>query len=491
MRRLAHTISFILIFVLATKPAKPQQASDSLSFSEAMSLAFKQNKEWLIANSQMEVARKKQDKLSAVWYPKISATGTYTHLSNDIKVEEPLSILTDPVKNYVEKVFPNERIISELLDKIGSHTLSLPLLDQNLATVDINASWPVFAGGKRIYSSRIGKSITQMAGFDMIQAESSIKTEVVERYFGLRLSKEVISIREKTLKSLDLHYNNAKALEENGQINRAQLLFAKVSLDEAKREMETSRKDFNITLKALNASIGNDEYKKIITSTPLFINHNIPDEEHFNQRMLESNTIIQQLKLKQNMANQAVKIERADYLPNIALFGKQTLYAYHVPKNLVPRTILGVGFTWNIFDGLARESKYKIAQINNNTIGIGIEKAQEDLNVGVSKIYSAMEEALENVASLNSSLSLTQELVSIRQRAFQEGMATSTEVVDAELMLSKVKVAYAKAFYEYDVALIKLLGLCGIAEEFEAYMQSGYTKDELFESINHENGTKE
>ena len=60
-------------------------------------------------------------------------------------------------------------------------------------------------------------------------------------------------------------------------------------------------------------------------------------------------------------------------------------------------------------------------------------------------------------------------LVRIRQKSFQEGMATSTEVVDAEVMLSKVKTAFLLAYYQYDVALINLLSICGIPEAFQQY----------------------
>ena len=47
---------------------------------------------------------------------------------------------------------------------------------------------------------------------------------------------------------------------------------------------------------------------------------------------------------------------------------------------------------------------------------------------------------------------MSRELVRVRKKSFQEGMATSTEVVDAEVMLAKVKTAFLLAYYQYDVA---------------------------------------
>lgn len=68
----------------------------------------------------------------------------------------------------------------------------------------------------------------------------------------------------------------------------------------------------------------------------------------------------------------------------------------------------------------------------------------------------------------------------MRRKAFAEGMATSTEVVDAEVMLSKVRIAVLLAYYEYDVALANLLSLCGAPERFERYSLCGRTESHLF-----------
>lgn len=94
----------------------------------------------------------------------------------------------------------------------------------------------------------------------------------------------------------------------------------------------------------------------------------------------------------------------------------------------------------------------------------------------ITKYYTQLQNALDNVKALNTTLEMSEELVRIRQKSFQEGMATSTEVVDAEVMLSKVKTAFLLAYYQYDVALINLLSICGIPEAFQQYRVEGVTE---------------
>ena len=66
------------------------------------------------------------------------------------------------------------------------------------------------------------------------------------------------------------------------------------------------------------------------------------------------------------------------------------------------------------------------------------------------------------------------------KKSFQEGMATSTDVIDAETMLSKVQIAFLLAYYKYDVALASLLSTCGMPESFWQYSRTGQTENFIF-----------
>ena len=98
----------------------------------------------------------------------------------------------------------------------------------------------------------------------------------------------------------------------------------------------------------------------------------------------------------------------------------------------MPRTLVGVGFTWNIFDGLNREANIRQTRLTKQTLQLGREKAQNELGVLVDKLYSEIQNAKDDVAALNTTIEMSRELVRIRKKSFQEGMATSTDVIDAE-----------------------------------------------------------
>ena len=453
----------LIIFLGASVSATAQILS--LSFDDALRQMQQGNRSLKIADKGIETARTERDKLNALWYPSLQGAGTFVHLSEKIEVKQPLSQFTDPAKDFVHNLVPDDQFISSILDQIGSHTLAFPLAPRNLSTVGLTAEWIVFSGGKRIRAGKIGNAMIDIARENREQTDATQRVLLAESYFGLRLAQEVVRVRQDTYNSLKRHYKNALKLEAAGMIDKAGRLFAQVNMDEAQRSLEASQKETAVLQNALRTLL-NITTCSIQPVSPLFINAVLPAKEEFLQTMQTENYTVNQLQLQSHIAKQQLRIEQSGYLPDIAVFGKQTLYAHGIQSNLVPRTMIGVGFTWNLFDGLAREKRIRQSKIAQQTLSIGQEKAKDDLSVGIDKLYTQMQKAQDNVRALNTTIELSEELVRIRKKSFTEGMATSTEVIDSETMLATVRVARLAAYYEYDVALMNLLALCGTPEEF-------------------------
>ena len=442
----------------------------SLSFDDALRQMQQGNRSLKIADKGIETARAERDKLNALWYPSLQGTGTFVHLSEKLEVKQPLSQFTDPAKDFVHNIIPDDRFITGILDQIGAHTLIFPLAPRNLTSVGLTAEWVVFSGGKRIHANKIGNTMIDIARENREQTDATQRTLLAESYFGLRLAREVVQVRLDTYNSLKRHYENALKLEAVGMIDKAGRLFAQVNMDEAQRALEASQKEVTVVQSALRTLLNLEDTNSIQPTSPLFINENLPAKEEFIQVMRTENYVVNQLQLQSHIAKQQLRINQSGYMPDIAVFGKQTLYSHGIQSNLVPRTMVGIGFTWNLFDGLAREKRIRQSNLAQQTLALGQEKAKDDLGIGIDKLYSQLQKAQDNVRALNTTIELSEELVRIRKKSFAEGMATSTEVVDAETMLATVRVARLAAYYEYDVTLMNLLAICGTPEHFEKYL---------------------
>ena len=453
----------ILCFPLSLQA---QKGKHFLTLQEAAELMNRNNPTLQMADKAVGIARGERQKLNAFWYPMLNASGMVVHLSNKVEVKQPLNTYTDPAKEWIQSVIPGEQLISSILNQVGNYTLSVPLLQRNLTTIDATISWPVFTGGKRMYATRIGNRMVDMAQVGQAETRALLQTELVETYYALQLANKILEVKEQTYQSLQQHYDHALKLEANGLITKAERLFAEVNRQEAKREWEAAKQERDVAHRALCSLLDIQKEVDILPVSPLFVTENLPDSLYFKSLIPSTNYAMNRIRLEESIVENRLRISKSAYFPTIALLGKQTLYAHNVPRNLMPRTLIGIGFTWNLFDGLNREADVRVSRLAQETIALEKEKVKNTLDVMVQKLYSQMKEAEEEVSTLQTTIAMSEELLRIRRKSFEEGMATSTEVVDAEVMLSNVRIAMLLAQYQFDVSLASLCSICGVPELF-------------------------
>ena len=213
---LNHRMILIMLSVGLFIPTVIAQEDSSgkqhLSFEEALELLHNGNQSLKIADKGVEIAKSEKGKLNAFWYPSVQSTGAFVHMSEKIEVKQPLSQFTDPAKDFVHSIIPDDKIISGILDQIGANTLIFPLAPRNLTTVDVTAEWVLFSGGKRFHASKIGNTMVDLARESRAQVDATQRTLLAESYYGLRLAQQVVAVREETYRGLEKHYENALKL---------------------------------------------------------------------------------------------------------------------------------------------------------------------------------------------------------------------------------------------------------------------------------------
>lgn len=471
-RNLKTACAALLAVLCGTAAARAQQRDLALSFEEAAEMADT-TRTMRIAAQQVEWAETERRRLGAYWYPQITAAGSYVHMANAIEVKERLSTFTDPLAEFIQSVIPGEELVTSLLDKLGRRSFSVPMTPPDVASINAVAFYPLFTGGKRIYGDRIGRSTVAIARETHRQTDAAQRILLVETYYGIRLGREIVEVKRRTLEAFELHYRNACKLEEAGMLTRAERLIFEVNRDEARRGVETASRELEVTQQALRTLLGIDDETHIVPLSPLFIDETLPPAEFFKSRLERESPLLRGLKIGQEIQHDRLRIARSAYLPEVGIFWEQSIYTHGLRKNLAPRWVAGVGFTWNIFDGLGREQQIRQARIGARTAAVRREKAADELALAVDKFYSQTQVALDNVRALRTTLRMCREIVEARRKSFAEGMATAAEVVDAELLLAQTRTAVLAAYYQFDTGLINLLAASGMADTFGLYGRRG------------------
>ena len=466
-------VTLVMLALTAVMQLPAQEQGRTLSLEEALEMTLSDNPAIRAAEFNRRAAQQERRAAIGLRMPQIGITGSYAYLGKDIEID--LNNMKAPVQNLAGQILqsgmiPSDYIpsISQMLSGAMAASWALPLQDRSLGFVGGDVTVPLWMGGRIPAANRAARINEQTARSQGIQQRNALVSELVERYYGLALARQVVVVRQQVVDGVRKHLEDAAALEAQGMISRSEKLYVEFKMSEAERDLQNAQSQVETIAAALNSTIGQtDNYQPV---TAMFILERIEPLDHFRTLAAERNPLLDQVDQKRRLAYEGVRAQRSSFLPQVVAMGGMSFYDYQVSK-VLPRWAVGVGVNFKLFDGLNREYKYSAAKQTVRRVEALQDKAGNDISVLVEKLYNQMENYRTQMASIEASLAFAEEYLKTKNAAFLEGMSSSTDLIDAELNLAKVKTERIEAAYRYDVSLAQLLEAAGISDEFTAYMR--------------------
>lgn len=449
MRRILTLFSMLVVLEATAQ-------TSHLTLDDAFSLGFERNPAIVATEYAERAAHRKRQAAIGLFMPKISVKGAYTHLDKDIKIDfNPMLSSFSP-------------ILGEGLAMLGLD-LSYTLQRRNTAFLGGDVVMPIFAGGKIWTANRAAKIEEERTRQQSRQVYGALIVEIVERYFGVALARRGVAIREEAIAVVAQHLHDVAILEREGMAVESERLYAEYRLAEAERDLHRAHLQLETARKALQTSLGTTEI--IEPSTPMFLLSKIEPLDYFVAMAELHNPQLGEVNRLRELARMNLRLHRADYFPEIAAMGGM-VFCNHQLSSLVPRMAVGIGLNFKIFDGLNREYKAAAARLQLRRVEALEQKAEQDISLLVEDLYNKVQSVLATLSAVERSERFAKEFLRAKQRAFSEGMATVTDVVDATLNLSRARLEREQTAYDFDVALARLLNASGMGEAFMQYLHA-------------------
>jgi outer membrane protein TolC len=348
--------------------------------------------------------------------------------------------------------------------KITDSDFGMKVQDDVFFNARVTVVWPIFTGLKiySAYDAAKENVNARKAEFDM--AQNTVLMDVATKYFTLRLAEELTVLRESTMKNLEGHLERSKKLEEGGQISKAERLRAEVALAEAENAYEDALRDQSLARMALASLLHTDT--SITATTPVEAPELIRSMDEFKQLAREKHPGLRQLRTERKRSQDAVRAARADWFPTVALFGYRELYTKDLTI-LEPEWAVGAKAQWElpVLGGGESRAKVSSAKALERSLTSKEEQTLDNINLLVEKRWRELEHAKGRLTSLVKTRELADEALRSQTRAYEAGLATGLDVVDAELSLARLQVGDLKAHFDAVVAWLGLLEASGDVAE--------------------------
>lgn len=457
-----------LASMLLSTMASPGYAAP-LTFSEAWQILQENNNSLAAQQANVERYQHLQNATGSLNLPSVTLGANYTHLDSDVTINgEQFADSLSGVPSIGLPVPP------QIISALGGITSTIT--EQDIFSSSIRAVWPIFTGGRITAAQTAAEGKSEEAQSQLLMEKQARYEDLSKYYFSVILAEDVVKTRQAVEAGLTQHRDFAIKLEQQGQIARVERLQADASLDKAVVERTKAENDLKIAQLALTQILGQSQ--SVEPSEQLFINKNLPHMDVFIDQTLMTYPGLKILDAKEKQASSLIKAEKGKYYPEVYLYGDYTLYEDDsLASEMKPDWLVGIGVNVPLLDTSGRSDKVAAAHSAVSQVKFLKSQAKQDLTVLVQKTYLEANQAIEEVQGLNSSLSLAQENLLLRKKAFTQGLSNSLEVVDAELYLASIKTQQSAARFKYLISLNKLLALTSEMNAYSSYLTSSVTSD--------------
>jgi outer membrane protein len=413
-------------------------AEDPLTLESSIEIALKNSIVLDIAREGTKSAEAQKREAITGFLPKFSTSYSYTRLN-----EEPTLKLPGG--------FPP--IILTPLEMVSG--------TKNNYNWAIQAKQPLFAGGgilANYQASKIGEDAAQL---EQTARYQDVVQEVKMAYFEILRAQKIQETARQSVEMLTAHRDVAQNYFKVGMIPKNDLLHAEVelangsqSLIRAQNAVELAKARFNTILK-----------QKIFTPIEVvdILTYN-PMNQSFEDCLATAQQNRPELKVSALRAQQAgklVRVAQSDYMPTLSVVGNYSRYGDNPSvsgsdyQNAESWYVMGVA-SWNFWEWGKTKFRVDASRAKENQAIGTARELNDQVTLEIKNAYLILQETEKQIVVWQKVIEQAEENFRISEERYKERVATSTEVLDAQTLLTKAKSEYANALGEYNISYAKL-----------------------------------
>ncbi len=312
----------------------------------------------------------------------------------------------------------------------------------------LNASYPLFTGGRLRYGIESATYLQQAAKLDVDNDKESVILNSINAFTNLYKAGAAVAIVKESLASSRHRDSTFSRLESNGLLARNDLLKAQLQTADIELSLLDAENNYQLANMNMDLLLGLPQETKLSPDfTSISIPASIKNAEDYQTMALVNRKDLQALGFRKKAVITDIKSSKTEGYPNIALTGGYiAAYIPHV-VTITNAINLGLGVQYNLaslwktntklLQSKARQQELLANEAQlNDAIRIEVYKDYEDYSLNQKKtdVYQyALNQATENFR--------------ITKNKYDNNLVTITDLLEAEVALlrARLNVAMGKA----------------------------------------------
>ena len=427
-----YSISILALFWLAS--GFSQEAPTRFTLEEAITYALDHNYKSINAVRDTVDARKQKWETIAAGLPQITG-----HVGYQNQLKQPVSLI--PAEFFGGEPGTYQPIVfGQPQQASATATLRQQIFD-----------------GSYIVGVQATKAFLSYSRNNLEKTEQQVRQSVVEAYGNVLLAQESVAILKKNLATLEKNLFETRKIYENGLGEQESVEQLQITLSSVDSQLKNAIRLEDITRQMLNLLMGlpldhpTELAEDLDTLTQQQIDPTLVDSEF----QVENNV---DYKLAYNLNEQRyyeLKLAKSKALPTLNAFVNYGSTAYSDQFDFLSSdpqwfdsSILGIDLEIPIFSSLKRNASTQRAKIALEKAKTQLTEAEEQIRLQLERAKSDYILAIEQYDTTRQNLELAERIEHKNQTKYQEGIASSFDLRQAQLQLYSSQQEYLQSMVD-------------------------------------------
>ncbi|MDR2443466.1 MAG: TolC family protein [Deltaproteobacteria bacterium] len=323
-------------------------------------------------------------------------------------------------------------------------------------TWDVSVSQPIFAGGANVARYLLAQLGLAAADIQKIQAREELMLGVKQAFYGILASERALTVAKTSVVNLSSHLNVARNFYEVGMVPQNQVLQAEVELAKAQQEEITQSRNLVVNKARLNILLRQEvDYPIDIHDELLFDPFPLTLEECLNIGLSDN----PEIRLGRNQVQSGAKnvdLARSALLPQVSVNWSNSSQGTSAGVRDANEWSMAAVASFNFWEWGRSKADVEISKVNLNQAVNSLTSLEDNTKLEVTSNYQTLLSAGRNISVAAKAVESAAEDLRMVSERYQEQVATTTEVLDAQTRYSEAQYEYYQALYNYNLAWASL-----------------------------------
>ena len=400
------------------------RCAERWTLERALQQALGSNPDARLAQQRIVAAQAGLDHANAAFWPRLQFQSSYTGSDNPMLAFG--SIL-------------NQRAYSSSLN-----FNDVPSVD------DLNArglvTVPLYAGGRNTATRKAAKANTAAARQDNEAVRNALGFEVSRAFYTVLKTRQFVRAAEAGVNAFEASLSVAKKRLDGGTLLKSGVLDIEVRLAQAREELVRARNANALALRVLRNLLGIESGGFEVADTAPATQ--APDSGDFSGR-----PELAAARHRERAAQEQARAAKGGYLPRVNAFGSVDYDYGWTYNNGGSSYTAGALLQWDLWDGKLTRAKVTEANANLESAREEQRKLRLTLDLETEQARLDLKAANERLSVTDQAVALAAESANLTRARFDQELALSTQLIDAESALLAARVRRAEAEADRQIAI--------------------------------------